>query len=317
MSLSRRSALASLVVAAPLLLAACGGSADATETAAPEAGTVTVTDVRGEIELPANPENVVVMDMAYVDTLTALGVEIDALPKSSLSPADAESLGGDDVVDTGALKEPDFDSIASLDPDLIIVAGRSAANYDQLKEITPNVVDLTVDSRDYLESFRASTLTAATIFGKEADAEEQLAAIDEKIAATRELTADAGTGLVLMTSGGDLTAFGAQSRFGFVFDDLGLTPATEVQAEGSHGEAVSFEFVHDANPDHLFVLDRDAAIGESGQAAAAVLDNELVNATTAAQNDDIHMLDGSAWYIYASGLRTTDAMVTAVHDALA
>lgn len=318
MSLSRRSALASLFVAAPLLLTACGGSAGASGTTDAGGGeTVTVTDVRGEIEVPANPENVVVMDMAYVDTLSTLGVEIDALPKASLSPEHAEDLGGEDVVDTGALKEPDYDSIASLDPDLIVVAGRSAQVYDQLKEITPNVVDLTVDTRNYLESFRTHTLTAASIFGKEAQAEQELAALDEKIAATRELAADAGTGLVIMTSGGDLTAFGSQSRFGFIFDDLGLAPATDVAAEGHHGEAVSFEFIHDADPDHIFVLDRDSAIGESGKAASAVLDNDLVNATSAAQNGNLHMLDGSDWYIYASGLQTTESMVTAVHDALA
>ena len=55
---------------------------------------------------------------------------------------------------------------------------------------------------------------------------------------------------------------------------------------------------------------RDAATGEAGsQAAAAVLDNEIVAQTTAAQEDQIVYLDPMAWYIVFGGLDSTRIMI--------
>lgn len=55
------------------------------------------------------------------------------------------------------------------------------------------------------------------------------------------------------------------------------------------------------NPDWLFVIDRDAGVGENTGAAAALLDNELVNQTTAAQEGQIIYLDPQAAYITMHG----------------
>lgn len=58
------------------------------------------------------------------------------------------------------------------------------------------------------------------------------------------------------------------------------------------------EFILNANPDWLFVLDRDNAIGRTeGQSAQQVLDNPLIHKTKAWQNDRIVYLDSASLYI--------------------
>src|SRR5690606_3451641 len=122
---------------------------------------------------------------------------------------------------------------------------------------------------------------------------------DARIAETQAVASEAGTGLVVLTSAGEVTNFGPGSRFGWIFDTLGVTPAA-VGAEGAeaapHGDAVSFEYLLEANPDWLFVIDRDAATGTEG-AANAVLDNELVAQTTAAQSAQVVYVDPIRSYI--------------------
>jgi iron complex transport system substrate-binding protein len=60
---------------------------------------------------------------------------------------------------------------------------------------------------------------------------------------------------------------------------------------------VSFEFLLEADPDWLFVMDRDAAIGREGTAAAELMNNELVAATSAGSKDQIVYLDPASWYL--------------------
>ena len=126
------------------------------------------------------------------------------------------------------------------------------------------------------------------------------------------------TALIVMTTGGKVTAFGPGSRFGLIHDLMGVksVTATEEITEATHGDAVSFEFIQAKNPDILFVIDRDAAIGQESNPAAAILDNELVNSTKASTNDNIVYLDGGNWYLAPNGLGTFTTMVGEVVGAL-
>lgn len=65
------------------------------------------------------------------------------------------------------------------------------------------------------------------------------------------------------------------------FENIGVDADIDTSA---HGNEASFEFVLDKNPDYIFAMDRDAAIGTNGaQLAAEVLDNELINQTDASK----------------------------------
>ncbi|MGF9662726.1 siderophore ABC transporter substrate-binding protein [Arthrobacter crystallopoietes] len=308
-----KSRLLAVTAAASLLaLSACGQTSEASGA---EGDKITVEHAQGTTEVPANPETVYSFDLGALDTLDALGVEVDGVPQA-VFPESLAKYGEDSVTKIGSMKEPDFEAISEGAPDLIIISGRTAEAYPELSKIAPTI-DVSVDMAKPMESFKQNTETLAGIFGKEAEADEKLAALDARIEETKAAAADAGTGLIVMTSGGELTAYGAGSRFGLVHDVLGVKTAADVKSEGTHGEAISFEYIAEKNPAHLFVIDRDATTGEAGQAASAVLDNELVDGTDAAKNDSITYLDSSSWYLVGYGLNNVDAMVGAVQEAVA
>jgi iron complex transport system substrate-binding protein len=305
--------------AGALLLSGCGGTAaaeDATAgaaaTAAPEE--ITVTHAQGETTVPVNPERVLTFDMAALTTLDALEVDVWGLPKANL-PGTLEQYASDEYENIGTLFEPDYEVVQAAEPDLIIVAGRSAAVYPELSRIAPTI-DLSNDAADFRNSVVANAEILGEIFDRSDDVEEMVATLDDSISDVQDLAADAGTGLIVMTNAGEVSAFGPGSRFGFLHDDLGVEPAIEDVEAATHGEAVSFEFLLETNPDWLFVVDRDAATTGATDNAKAVLDNEIVKQMSAYQNDRIVYVDPVAWYIVNGGLSNLQAMTDEVEGAL-
>jgi iron complex transport system substrate-binding protein len=132
---------------------------------------------------------------------------------------------------------------------------------------------------------------------------------------TREAVQGKGKALILMTSGPKVTAYGKGSRFGWVHAALELPPAVEDVEAATHGEAISFEFVRDANPDWLIVLDRAAAIGSGEQNAMATLDNEMVAETTAWKKKQIIHVPAADFYIAAGGVQSMQRVLETIRDA--
>ncbi len=335
----KSSLMIALIVVLSLALVACGGQAGtepAAEQAQPTAAaptdapaeepadapaeepagpeTITVTHAQGETEVVRNPQNVVIFDYGYLDTLTELGVNVAGVPHSNLPEFLSQYA---DVANVGTLFEPDFEVVNSLNPELIIVAGRSATVYPDLAKIAPTI-DLTVPADDFINGFKANTLILGRIFGQEAEVEARLAEIDESIARVNGLATESGAkALIVMVSGGEITAYGPGSRFGLIHDELGVAPSVEDIEAATHGDAISFEFILEHNPDILFVLDRDSAVGQSGEAAGQVMDNELVHATNAWQNDKLVYMEPTAWYLANTGLNTVAQMIAQVEGAFA
>jgi iron complex transport system substrate-binding protein len=304
-----------LPLSAVLAVSACG-DVEAATTADGDAASreITVSHAQGETTVPVDPETVVVFDVGVLSTLDSLGVEVAGVPDAVFPEALAQ-YGEDGYPKVGSLFEPDYEAVNALEPDLIIVAGRSAAVYPELAEIAPTV-DLTVDNGDFVASFEERVTSLAEIFGAEEEVADRLAALDERIAEVTEAAQGAGDALFVMTSASELSAYGPGTRFGFVYNELGLTPADDKLTAADHGDAISFEYLAETDPDILFVLDRDAAIGESGAAAEQVLDNELVHGTKAWTNDGVHYLDSTVWYIAPNGLPSVESMVEEIAAAV-
>lgn len=273
---------------------------------------ITVTHAQGETTLPGVPEKVVSFDFAAIETLEAIGVDVAGLPGSNL-PAHLEKYASDDYAKVGSLFEPDYEALAALEPDLIIVAGRSSGAYEELAKIAPTV-DLSNDWADFYGSIQANADIVGQLFDKEAEIDALKAETDAKVEAAKAAAADAGKGLIVLTSGAEVSAYGPGSRFGFIHDTLGVTPVIEDVEAATHGDAISFEFILEANPDMLFVIDRDAATGSG--AAAAILDNELVAETTAWKNGDVVYIDPVRAYIVNGGLISFGIMADQVAEAL-
>ncbi|MBB4052904.1 iron complex transport system substrate-binding protein [Devosia subaequoris] len=272
----------------------------------------TVTHAQGETTLPGVPQKVVSFDFAAIETLEAIGVDVAGLPGSNL-PAHLEKYASDDYAKVGSLFEPDYEALAALEPDLIIVAGRSSTAYPELANLAPTV-DLSNEWTNFYGSIKANAEIIGEIFDKEAEVAALIAETEAKVEASRAAAADAGKGLVVLTSGAEVTAYGPGSRFGYIHETLGVTPVIEDVEAATHGDSISFEFILETNPDLLFVIDRDAATGQG--AAAAILDNELVGETTAWRNGDVVYIDPVRAYIVNGGLISFGIMADQVTEAL-
>ncbi|WP_143267531.1 siderophore ABC transporter substrate-binding protein [Aquimixticola soesokkakensis] len=280
----------------PLLALACFGAASLPALAQE----VTIETATGAQTITPAPQTVVVFDVNAIDTLDALDVTIAGIPDFSL-PLLADVTASVPVM--GTLFEPDFEKLAMAQPDLIIAGGRSSLKAEALAQVAPTI-DMTIDPTDQIAQIHARLTAYGEIFEKQ-DAAAQLGAeLDAKIAQAAEAAQGKGNGLIILTNGGNVSAYGATSRFGWIHQALNLPEAVEGIGEATHGEAVSFEFIAQTDPDWLFVIDRGAAIGQSGEAAKATLDNALVTGTKAWKEGHVVYLNSGNIYLDTGGIQS-------------
>jgi iron complex transport system substrate-binding protein len=277
-----------------------------------QADAITIPHAQGEITLPDAPKKVLVFDLTSLDTLNALGVDVAGVPKGIKTPSLAK-FSSDQYLSIGTLFEPDYEAVNAAQPDLIIVGGRSAPKFAELAKIAPTI-DMTVDRENFLDSMRQRATTLGEVFGKQKEVADKLATLDASIAALKEEAPAAGRGLIVMTTGGRMSAYGPGSRFGLLHDGFNIKPAVENLKQGNHGQAISHEFILEANPDWLFVIDRDAAVGR-GDAAQKFLDNDIVGQTEAWKKKQVVYLDPAAWYLLGGGLSALQTSVDQIRDA--
>ena len=275
------------------------------------ANDVTVSVWNGEATVESAPEKVVAFDLAAIDTLNALGVDLDGVPAFGPPAFLEEAMTG--VETMGTLFEPDLEKLAILGPDLIVAGGRSQDAVETLGAIA-STIDMTINGDALIEQSKARTLAYGKIFEKEAEAEALISALDAKLAEVNEVTAGKGGALILMTNGGKLSAYGAGSRFGWLHTAAGIEQAhSEISAE-NHGESVSFEFIAEVNPEWILVVDRLSAIGRDGEAAAVTLDNPLVAGTAAGQKGQFIYMDSAPLYLAAGGANAIQLLLDQVID---
>lgn len=270
-----------------LAMVVSGGAAAAT--------TVEVTHSSGQTAVPAQPQKVIVLDWSTLDTLAQLGVMVSGIPSSNPPPVLRQYREGE-FIRAGSLFEPDLEVLKSTQPDLIILGRRAQGKYSEVSKFGVTI-DLTPNPNDLLGSVERNTLLLGEIFGKQERAKQLVSQLTSSVQKLRELSKDQGTGLLLLTTGGRMAAFGKGTRFGMIHDVFGVEQAVDNLETGRHGQSVSFEFLLEADPDWLFVMDRDAAIGREGVAAEKLMDNELVAATRAGRKGQIVYLNPTNWYL--------------------
>ena len=281
-----------------------------------QAADITVHDAQGDVRVPVDPKIVATLDLATLDTLSAIGVDVAGVPTAPYPPYLAK-FASSHYQKIGSLFEPDYEAINALGPDLIIVAGRSAPKFRELTKLAPTI-DLSPDLQHRVNSAIAHAEILGQIFNKQVAVAQLVHRLQFTLAALQKRTATIGTGLLIMTSGGRLSAIGPDSWFGTLYNDFGVKPAVRTLDHNSaHGQVVSSEFILQTNPDWLFVIDRDAAIGQNGVVAKQLLDNPLVRQTKAWKAGHVVYLNPVTWYIVGDGLTALQQMVDEVAQAVA
>jgi len=273
-----------------------------------------IETAQGLVTIDAAPKTVAVYDIAAVDTLDKLGVRIDGLP-SKLYVPELDRLNGT-AKPVGDIFEPDLEALSTLSPDLIIVGGRSSPKLSSVSKVARSI-DMTMDGDDLLLQAKQRLSAYGALFGRVSEARAASAELDQAVEKARQAIASKGKALIVMTNGPKISAYGAGSRFGWVHNALALPSAVKDVTAATHGEAVSFEFIREANPDWLLVLDRAAAIGSSEQNAKATLDNALVAETTAWKKGQVIYLPAADFYIAAGGVQSTHRVLDQITTAFA
>lgn len=331
--LMKKISIAIMMFALMALLVACGGGADKekesdkssdkstpteenNETEEAESDVIEITHelAKEPVEVKKNPEKVVVFDFGMLDTFDELGIEVAGVPQKNI-PSYLSKYEDEKYENVGGLKEPDLETIHAMQPDVIFISGRQSDMYDELSEIAPTVY-VGLDTSNYMESFKGNMEMVAEIFGKEDEMTAELAEIDEQIAAIKEKTdASDEKALIILGNEGKVSAYGSSSRFGIIHDVFGFKAADDNIEASTHGQSITFEYILETNPDVLFVIDRDAAIGGESSAKDSV-ENDLVKKTTAYENDAIYYLDPNYWYLSGGGLLSIKEMIKEIEDAL-
>ena len=297
-----------------LLVGVVGCSKGNTEKAKEDNKKIVVTDQKGEVEVPVNPKNVVVLDYGSLDIMTKLGIEPVAIPKSSL-PLYLDKYNDDKYVDLGSLKEFDLEKINSVEPDLIIIEGRQESYYEDLKKIAP-VLYLGTSNSDIFASAENNAKVLGKIFEKEAGVASELENINKRLEAVNtKVKENNSTALMTMFNEGSLSVYGEGSRYDMVYSKFGFTPAdTQIEAS-NHGQNISFEYLKEKNPDYLLVLDRGAITGAQASVKETI-ENELIKTTKAYEKGQIVYVNPQAWYVGGSGIMAIDTIISDIETAV-
>ncbi|MGK9052816.1 siderophore ABC transporter substrate-binding protein [Neorhizobium petrolearium] len=273
-----------------------------------------ISTAKGPVTIAETPETVAVFDIAALDTLDRLGVKPAGVPEKLFVSQLEDLKQGAEIV--GDLFEPDLEALSALGPDLIIVGGRSSTKAEAAAQVA-QTIDMTMNGDDLIAQAKERLATYGALFGKEDEAARAAGELDAQVQAAKAAVAGKGKALIVMTNGPKVTAYGPGSRFGWVHTALDLPPAVPDVEAANHGEAVSFEFIRNANPDWLLVLDRASAIGSGEQGAKATLDNELVAQTTAWKKGQVVYLPAAEFYIAAGGVQSLQRVMATVAEAFA
>lgn len=262
------------------------------------------------------PERVVAFDMSELDTLDQLDAPVVGIAKDYVASFLVKYRDDPNIMDVGSTIQPNLERLHALKPDLILISPLQAQSYAELSQIAPTVyddVDLTNKHGNLITTAKNHLTTLGRILGKEDLAREKVAQMDAKVEQTRRVTdGRPEKALIVLHNNGAFTSYGVQSRYGFIFDTLGVKPASGDIEAGLHGQPISNEFIQQADPDILYVIDRSAVMERRPALDRQSLDNPLLRKTKAWNNGHVIFVDAQTWYLCTASVTCLDRMADEV-----
>ena len=225
----------------------------ATPVVESEPATRIITTAKGDIEVPSNPQRVVVLYMLG----DVLAFDVTPVGVSAVYEGAAFEEALADVPQLGEWFTPSQEAVLALDPDLIIVP--SEETYELLKDIAPTVLLSYFDA-----PLEERIQQVGNVLGKEHVVSEVLKQFNEKVEASKQKLADAGLldKTVTIVEGGKGTMgvvaskdYGRGSQI--IYEYLGMKAPVKLQVEidqatEATGIELSFEVLSDYIGDYVF-----------------------------------------------------------------
>lgn len=251
-----------------------------------EKDTITYESENGPVEVPADPQRVVVLSQ-FVGDLIKLGVNVVGADSWAKDNPRFEELK-----DAATVSDDNLEQIIELEPDLIIGLS-STKNVDKLKEIAPTVT-FTYGKADYLEQH----IEIGKLVNKEEEArkwvnefKEEATQVGEQI---REKIGEEATVSVVEKFDKQWYVFGDNWGRGteLLYQAMGLQMPDPVKerTEKDGYYAVSEEVIPDFAGDYLIVSD------QSGAEDTSYLESDVFQSIPAVQNNNVFVINGKEFY---------------------
>lgn len=180
-----------------LLVSACSGPSNASDDdpSPSESPTRVVTTEQGDVDVPADPQRVVVLNYALAGYLYDLDVPVVATTPEVTGPdGEFSQFWAEKAEAQGTEFLPwsndgfDLESIIAADPDLIIAGGigfplkHATDAYDRLQEVTPTVI-VSGDEQTWQDQF---SFIASDVLGQQEAYEKFESAYDDRAAEVKD-----------------------------------------------------------------------------------------------------------------------------------
>ena len=255
--------------------------------------TRTVSSVKGDVEIPADPKRIVDIS-GRSEELIILGktpvgtANIDSYDTTKVPSYIEDKLVNAKVVGHSMMDTMDIEAILSTNPDLIIMSERQEKIYDQLKEIAPVVM-----IKDYANDWRQKLTDVSKIFDEEDVAKKWLSSYDEKAKKLgEEIKSKNGnqTYLPLLSTSGQFMVFSNAGIGSIIYDDMGLAkPANMPKQDSITLPTVTMEGLTKIDADHIAVIATEADKKDLAK-------SKVWNNTRAVKDGNVTILDASPYF---------------------
>jgi iron complex transport system substrate-binding protein len=261
----------------------------------------------GETEVPVSPGRVVALD-PYVTLPTAvlLGVPVVGagyIPAGEPFPPFLGEEETEGIENVGWL-EPNLEALAALDPDLIIGVDSfiTGETYPELSQVAPSVA---VEFRS--PDWKENVLQTADALGKRQEAEREISAYEERIAAFKSAMGGRLDGLEVsllnIRDAQDIRIYTEQDITGAILKEAGLDrPENQRTSDPEEGYiGISQELLSRADADVIFYFLGSAGgdYEDSQKEFEGIRDNPLWQKLEAVRNGRAYRVDPGVWF--ASG----------------
>ncbi|MER7486062.1 iron-siderophore ABC transporter substrate-binding protein [Streptomyces sp. NPDC126497] len=305
---------APLATAAALLLAACGTTEPAADAADAEESVqaITLTDATGaKVKLDGPAKKVVGTEWNVVEHLVSLGVDpVGVADVKGYNTWDAAVPLKNEPKDIGTRGEPSMDTIASLEPDLIVATTDLQPDaVKQLRKVAPVLEVKSADAADPIGRMLENVDLIAEATGTTERAATLKKEFDAKLAEGKKTLTDAGLdGAEIAFADGyvasnqvSLRPYTSGSLIGAVNERLGLKNAWKQKGDEAYGLAAT-------DVEGLTELGevQFAYIGNDGDAASdpfgkELADNSVWKSLPFVKSGDVHRLDDGIWMFGGTG----------------
>ena len=296
-----------------MMFVGCASNGTANEDKTTE-NTVTVTDVRGDVEIPADPQRIVDLS-GNSDILSILGYDVvgtansDAYDYTKFPSYLEETLKGAEILGYSMQDTMDVEAVMNLNPDLIVISTVQEKMYDALSEIAPTVM-IQLEALNWKDDVRA----LANVFNKEDVANEWIAKYENKAKeAGDKIKAEYGedtTYLSFLASGGQFFIFDGAGFGDVLYNDMGLAkPAGMPEQTDISLPVVTYEGLAAIQSDYIFVIATDEDL-------AQLEANSIWNNLPAVKNGNVVVLESSPYFNQGYSSIGREILVDEIGDML-